>query len=305
MIVKLKPSLKSYLWGGTKLKTDWNKKSDAATLSEAWELSFHPDGPSLVDGGEWDGRPLREVALRQTWGERCGGLPFFPVLTKFIDAAQPLSVQVHPTDEYALAHEGQYGKSELWYILAAQEGAFLYLGMKRDTSSEEFAEALKRNTVCNLLNRVPVKAGETYFIPAGTVHAVGAGITLFEVQQNSDLTYRVYDYDRTDAQGKKRELHVEKAAQVVDRKRLVLPSPERGELLGACKYFTVQRRSGGSMVGSEDSFASVTVLNGRARVGGLELQKGETAFLSAGETARAEGRADYLVVGAGDPRADA
>ena len=216
MIVKLNPALKSYLWGGTKLKTDWNKQTDEATLSEAWELSFHPDGLATVIGGKYDGKPLAEAATRVDWGVNCREFPFFPVLSKIIDSAQALSIQVHPSDEYALEHEGQFGKTEMWYILEADDGAFLYLGLNRTVSAEEFAAAIDSNTVCQLLNRVPVKKGETYFIPSGTIHAIGSGVTLYEVQQNSSLTYRVYDFDRADANGNKRPLHVDKAKAVAN-----------------------------------------------------------------------------------------
>lgn len=296
MLVRLKPALKSYLWGGTKLKADWNKKSDAETVAEAWELSFHPDGPAVIDGGKFDGELLRTVATPAMWGKNCKQFSFFPVLSKLIDAAQPLSIQVHPSDEYALAHEGQYGKTEMWHILDAEEGAFLYLGFKRDTTPEEFADAIKNNTVCDFLNRVPVKAGDTYFIPSGTIHAIGAGITLFEIQQNSSLTYRVYDYDRRDAAGNLRELHVEKAMKVIDWKKYEACDCARGDLLGECKYFSVTRGTGERTLGREDSFVSATVTGGCAEIGGLQVKKGETVFLSAGEFARVEGSAEYIII---------
>lgn len=295
MIVKLKPVLKSYLWGGKKLKSEWNKSGEEV-LSESWELSFHKDGPSEIVGGEHAGKLLRDAATADDWGSNCKHFEFFPVLTKIIDAAQPLSVQVHPSDEYALANEGQYGKTEMWYILDAEEGAFLYLGFNRDVTPEQFSAAVKDGTVCDCLNRVPVKAGDTYFIPSGTVHAIGAGITLFEVQQNSSLTYRVYDFGRVDKNGVPRELHVEKAKKVTNFNKLQVPSPERGELLGKCKYFSTYRLSGERLLGNDESFVCVTVFEGAFKLGSLSLEKGETAFMSAGEHALISGNGQYAVI---------
>ena len=296
MIVKLTPALKSYLWGGTNLKTQFNKNSSEPTLSEAWELSFHSDGLAVICGGEFEGKTLAEVTTRADWGENCAEFPFFPVLSKIIDSAQPLSIQVHPSDDYALANEGQYGKTEMWYILQAEESAFLYLGLNRTVTAEEFACAIENNTVCDLLNKVPVRAGETYFIPSGTIHAIGAGVTLYEVQQNSSLTYRVYDFDRTDAQGNKRPLHVEKAKAVANLNKYDVPSSERGELLGKCKYFSAYKYFGEREAGRDDSFVAVTVVDGTVTLAGITLCKGETAFLSAGERARIEGCGSYILI---------
>ncbi len=301
MLVKLEPALKSYLWGGTKLISRWNKRGGGETLSEAWELSFHAEGLSRVRGGQWDGALLRDVVPRSLWGENCSGFPFFPVLTKLIDAAQPLSVQVHPSDEYALAHEGQYGKTELWHILEAEEGAFLYLGLRRDTSPAQFGEALAEERVCELLNRVPVRAGDTFFIPPGTLHAIGAGVTLFEVQQNSSLTYRVYDYGRRDAAGNLRELHTEKAIRVINWKGMQPCNRRGGDLLGECPYFTAVTCGGGARLGAANSFASATVIRGSGQIGGLAVGKGDTVFLSAGEYADLCGDLSCVAVAVGSP----
>lgn len=296
MIVKLNPALKSYLWGGTKLKTDWNKQSDEATLSESWELSFHPDGRATVIGGKYDGKPLAEAATRADWGRNSAEFPFFPVLSKIIDSAQALSIQVHPSDEYALEHEGQFGKTEMWYILEADDGAFLYLGLNRTVSAEEFAAAIDSNTVCQLLNRVPVKKGETYFIPSGTIHAIGSGVTLYEVQQNSSLTYRVYDFDRADSNGNKRPLHVDKAKAVANLNAYEVPNPRRDALLAKCRYFSAYMFAGEREVGRDDSFVAVTVTDGSIELNGIALCKGETAFMSAGERAQITGGGEYILI---------
>lgn len=295
MIVKLKPALKSYLWGGKNLKTEWGKTGVGDKISEAWELSFHKDGPSAIAEGEFAGKLLCDVATRADWGAKCDGFEFFPVLNKIIDASEPLSIQVHPSDEYALQHEGQYGKTEMWYILSAEPGAFLYLGFNRDMTCAQFAEAIENNTICDYLNKVPVLAGETYFIPSGTIHAIGAGITIFEVQQNSSLTYRVYDFDRKDKDGNRRELHVEKAKAVADLKAKSVPTAVRDALLGKCKYFSVYRYNGERKIGRSDSFVSVTVVDGAIKLGDMPLKKGETAFLSAGESARVKGDGQYIL----------
>ena len=307
MIYKLKPALKSYIWGGTNLKTKWNKVSDEPTLSESWELSFHPVGPSTVDGGEHDGKPLCEVVDKAQWGDACKNFEFFPVLNKLIDSKTNLSVQVHPSDEYALAHEHQYGKTEMWHILDAEPGAKLYLGLNRDMTAEQFAAAIDDKTICDYLNAVPVRPGETYFIPSGTLHAIGGGITLFEIQQNSSLTYRVYDYDRRDANGNARELHVDKAKLVANLNKYVVPNPARGALLGECKYFAAYRYNVGSddceqlTLGKSDSFVSLTVVDGNVDVCSsvcsvqLALRKGDTIFATAGEHFVADGNGTVVV----------
>lgn len=295
MIVKLQPELKSYLWGGKNLKTVYNKIGDEDILSESWELSFNPDGPTKIASGKNAGKLLSEVATAADWGENCKCFEFFPVLNKIIDSAQPLSIQVHPSDEYALQNEGQYGKTEMWHILAAEGGAFLYLGLNCDMTEEQFSAAIQNNTVCDFLNKVPVRAGQTYFIPSGTIHAIGAGITLFEVQQNSSLTYRVYDFDHKDKNGNKRQLHLEKAKTVANLKKYTVPDAERGELLGKCKYFSAYRYFGEREVGMPNSFVSITVTEGRIALGELSLNKGESAFLSAGESVQVKGNGSYVV----------
>lgn len=296
MIYKLKSALKSYIWGGTNLKTQWHKVSDEPTLAESWELSFHPAGPSAIVGGKDDGKLLSDVVPQSEWGANCAEFEFFPVLNKIIDAKNDLSVQVHPDDEYALAHEGQYGKTEMWHILAADKGAKLYLGLNRDMTAEQFAAAIDNKTICECLNAVEVHPGETYFIPSGTLHAIGGGITLFEIQQNSSLTYRVYDYDRRDANGNPRELHVEKAKKVANLNKYDVPSPERDALLGKCKYFAAYRYEGAREFCLADSFLSLTVVDGDVTINGsLGLTKGDTVFATAGEKVAVSGNGKYIV----------
>lgn len=295
MIYKLKAPLKSYVWGGTKLISDWGKTTDLPLVAESWELSFHPDGTCLVDGGVHDGKPITEVVSRADWGDNCQNFSFFPVLNKLIDAKQNLSVQVHPTDDYALEHEGQYGKTEMWHVLDADEGACLYIGLNRDLTPEEFAKCVSDGSICNYLNAVQVHPGETYFIPSGTLHAIGAGITLFEVQQNSSLTYRVFDYNRVGLDGKPRQLHVEKAKKVTNLNKYVVPDAHRDGLLGRCKYFSAYRFCGERSFTYDHSFCSITVVSGNIKLNGVELCKGETAFVTAGQPCCVTGSGQYVL----------
>ncbi len=196
-IEKLIPTCKDYLWGGNKLKEKYGKCTVCDPCAESWELSFHTDGKTLL----LDGKTLEETVTDFEMGNNIQNFPFFSVLIKFIDAKSNLSVQVHPSDEYALTHENSFGKTEMWYIVEADEGAGIYLGFNRDVTAEEYERAIKENTLTDLLEFYSVKSGECYFIPAGTIHAIGAGCLICEIQQNSNLTYRVYDYGRRDKNG--------------------------------------------------------------------------------------------------------
>lgn len=296
MIVKLQPSLKDYLWGGTKLKRLWGKQSELPRLAESWELSFCHDSPSVIADGEHKGKPLFSVATLSDWGKNCNKFNVFPTLVKLIDADENLSVQVHPSDEFALKKEGQLGKTEMWHVLDAEKDAVLYLGLNQNLSEQEFLRAVRHKEITRYLNEIPVRAGETYFVPSGTLHAIGGGITLLEIQQNSTLTYRVYDFDRTDSTGKKRELHLEKALEVVDLQRYVVPNPSRESFLGGCEYFSAYKHVGKLQLKNDDSFTSLTVTDGQVFLNDLLLNKGETAFVSAGETAEVFGNGCYVTV---------
>ena len=287
--VKLAPAYKDYLWGGEKLKKLFNKDTDITPLAESWELSVHKDGESVVCGGEFDGLTLSqylEKLGKAALGENSSDFERFPMLIKFIDAKSDLSVQVHPSDEYALAHEGEYGKTEMWYILDCDEGAFLYYGFSRDIDRDEYERAIREERLTELLNRVEVKRGDVFFIPAGTVHAIGAGIVICEIQQNSNTTYRVYDYGRRDKNGNLRQLHVEKALEVSDLKKSpVRATVEDGDdvLLSSCEYFTVRRlriNGNGKILLDGKSFASVIVTSGE---GSLEIGNKKIDF-SCGES---------------------
>ena len=287
----LDPSLHANLWGGNKLR-GYGKVSSEDRIGESWELSF-------VKGAEAkaDGIPVSEAFPKELWGKRAEGFEFFPVLTKFIDAREKLSVQVHPDDEYALKNEGMYGKSEMWYVVEADEGAGLYMGTSRNVTAEEFAEAVNGGTVEELLSFKKVKAGDVFFIPAGTIHAIGEGVLIFEIQQNSTLTYRLYDYMRRDKDGNLRELHVDKAMKVL-KAEVYKPVKPDGEgdlhpeaLIGECEYFKTHeyKLSEGavSLTVNWDSFLAVTTVSGDALIecseGASKLPLGKSAFIPAGE----------------------
>lgn len=279
-IEKLYPSCKSIVWGGEKLKERYGKQTDASPLAEAWELSLHKAGESMLS----DGSLLSEVATEADFGENCKDFSFFPVLIKFIDANAKLSIQVHPDDSYALENENSLGKTEMWYIVEADEGAGIYLGLKNDISREVFEEAIKNNTVTDYLSFVPVKKGECYFIPAGTIHAICEGCLIYEIQQNSNVTYRVYDYGRKDMNGNERELHVDKALAVSNLQKYECKRLESG-LLGASKYFNVKRldvRGTECLSTSEKSFCCITCVDGAGSIDGQDIRLGDSFFVPAG-----------------------
>ena len=218
-IIRLAPAYKDYLWGGTKLRDLYGKQCDYDIIAESWELSAHPDGNSIVASGRHKGLPFAKylnIIGKEALGWKCAPLQAFPLLIKFIDAKDNLSVQVHPGDDYALEHENEYGKNEMWYVIDAEPGAGLYVGFKKDTSKEEIRQKLKDNTLEDILNFCPTQPGDIFFIPAGTVHAIGAGNLICEIQQSSNSTYRLYDYGRKDKYGNPRELHIEKALDILN-----------------------------------------------------------------------------------------
>ncbi len=291
-ILKLKAATKDYLWGGNRLVEEYGKTPAGDVTAESWELSCYPGSESVIENGEFAGKTLTEYINKcgkSVLGTCCAKFEDFPVLIKFIDARNDLSIQVHPSDEYAKEHEGQYGKTEMWYILNADEGAFLYYGFNRAVSKEEFTRRIEDQTLTEVLNAYPVKKGDVVFIESGTLHAIGAGILLAEIQQNSNVTYRIYDYGRRDKNGNLRELHVEKALDVTKCepvKSVPMPKPH----IGMCKYFTVDKvdvSDGVNKTGIVDnsSFLHILILggNGSIKNGADEMscRKGDSFFLPA------------------------
>ena len=315
----LRPSGKDYLWGGNRLNDEFEKNIDLQPLAETWECSTHPDGPSYVVGGKFDGKELAEVlkAHPEYLGERHKGECTLPILIKFIDAKKDLSVQVHPTDEYAREKEnGQLGKTEMWYVLDAGRDARLVYGLKQDCTKDEMRKAITGGTVMQYLQKVPIHKDDLFFIPAGTVHAIGAGALVAEIQENSNLTYRLYDYDRVDKDGKKRELHIDKALDVANLHRSAEPKqPLRvlryrqgmaSELLTRCKYFEVyrmlintERRQKVHYRADDLAFRVLLCINGCGTIvyesGIITFYKGDCIFVPAdSETMTIHSQAQFL-----------
>ena len=300
-IMKLTPTIKDYIWGGRRLIEDFGKKTDLACAAESWELSCHADGQSTAADGEYKGHTLAEYIERegrQVLGTNCEKFAEFPVLIKLIDAARDLSIQVHPNDEYAQRVEGEYGKTEMWYIVDCVEGSKLYYGFKQPTSKAAFKQSIEDCTLEELLNSVTVHKGDVFFIEAGTIHAIGAGIIIAEIQQNSNTTYRVYDYGRLGADGKPRALHVEKALDVtatepaapyVSTTPVVNGTGFTRSRLADCKYFTVDKldiNGGVQLCADTSSFNSLLCVSGsgiiKSSCGEQAINKGDSFFIPAG-----------------------
>jgi len=221
--LKMAPCYKEYIWGGTRLKTEYGKSDAPEVTAESWELACHKDGCSIVAEGPLKGKSLNDLAaLDRTgfWGQDCAAGKF-PILVKLIDAAKDLSVQVHPSDATALYEKGEQGKTEMWYVIDCQPQAFLYLGFSQGLDREELLARAKDGTICQSLNRVSVHRGDVFYILPGTVHALGAGTVIAEIQQNSNTTFRVYDYHRRRPDGKERPLHLERASEVMNYEPIV------------------------------------------------------------------------------------
>lgn len=298
--LKLSPAFKNYIWGGNRLIRAFGMDSPYEKTAEAWVLSCHPDGENVIQNGAFAGRTLSDVLQNEgkSWlGTHGSAFSFFPVLIKLIDAKDNLSVQVHPSDDYALKNENQYGKTEAWYILDCDEDAEIIYGVNRDLTKEQFRAAIEQGTLLDCVNRVKVKPGDLFFIASGTLHAICKGILLAEVQQNSNVTYRVYDYGRLQ-NGKPRDLHIEKAVDVtnlhaIDCSGKPLGNPETIDgntetLLTQCDLFTVRRldvKEQATVTADPTSFVSLVAIDGNGVLTHgdtvLTLYKGESIFLPA------------------------
>ncbi len=297
--IKLNPVFKEIVWGGNRLKSDYNYKSELNNIAEAWVLTARPDGDNTVINGEFEGESFTKVIKehKEYLGTKGTKYEEFPLLIKFIDAKSDLSVQVHPDDEYARIHENSYGKTEAWYVLDCEDGAELIYGFNKKISKEEFRKSVEDNTFLQYVNKVKVKKGDIFFISAGTLHAIGGGILLAEVQQNCNTTYRVYDYGRL-VNGKPRELHIEKAMDVT-----VTDVPSRstepegsaencGDAvktdLPSCEFFkmtSLDVDGNCEITVGDESFVSLLILDGEgtltSNITELTLNKGESVFLPA------------------------
>lgn len=292
---KLKPYCAKAIWGGNNLRKKYGKISEE-NIAEAWELSGYPGKESVIVGGEFDGKTITElisVLGQRALGTKAESYDKFPLLIKLIDAAAPLSIQVHPNDEIAKKLGADGGKTEMWIICDCENDAFIYYGMKEVLSAEAFEKAILDGSITEHLNKVYVKPGDTFFIKAGTVHAIGAGITICEIQQTSDTTYRLFDYKRKDANGNERELHIEKGIIATDQtppEGFYEEGIRRGDetVLVSCPYFTVSRleiNGEASVTVGKESFSAFTVTNGEGKLHSvgdeITLKKGETVFIPA------------------------
>ena len=317
----LSPSAKDYIWGGRRLNDEFAKGIDMMPLAETWECSTHPNGPSFVASGNNKGMSLASVIEQNPslLGKKYEGLGELPILIKFIDAKSDLSVQVHPTDEYARDNEnGQLGKTEMWYVLDAAKDARLVYGLSHNMTKTRISKAIENGTIENYLQFVPVNKDDVFFIEAGTIHAICAGCLIAEIQENSNLTYRLFDYDRIDFNGSKRTLHIDKALDVAYLNSMSEPKQplrvlkyEQGvarELLSRCKYFEVyrmivntERRQKVVYRADEMSFCVLLCINGCGAISfgndSLEVFKGDCIFVPAdSEEIKLHGQMQFLDV---------
>lgn len=262
------------IWGGTKLHQEFGYELPSDKIGEYWAISAHPNGVSKIANGRYQGWDLATLYAkeRSLFGNRSE--PVFPLLTKILDANDWLSVQVHPDDAYALKHEGELGKTECWYVIAADEGAEIIYGHEAQTK-EELAQKIKDKEWEQLLTHVPVKAGDFFYVPSGTMHAIGSGILILETQQSSDTTYRVYDFDRRDASGHLRELHLEQSIDVLNLGKPANSRPVtmqvddlRSTLLVANAFFAVYKweLTGCANVTKTVDYSLVSVLSGQGQL---------------------------------------
>ena len=292
-VVKLKAATQNYIWGGNRL-FKYGKESKDEIIAESWELSCHPAGLSIIDSGIDKGQYLKDVISIDDIGQKCSKFPFFPLLNKLIDAKNDLSIQVHPSDEYALKYENSFGKTEMWYVVDADEGAMLHIGLNKDVSKEEFKQRIENNTLLEILNHIPVKKGDCYFIPSGTLHAIGRGCFIYEIQENSNLTYRVYDYGRVGKDGKPRELHIDKALEVTNLNKVV-PQNLKTNPLAVCPYFEVSKTKNEKQIKAPiDSFAFITILQGHGNVNNIPFNQGDSFFIPCNKLALIEGDYDAI-----------
>ena len=295
-LVKLNPIVKDYIWGGTYFK-NFNKGLSLDRVSECWELSVRDNDSSLIASGKDQGKRLVDVITRDDIGPVMDRFPYFPLLIKLIDAKENLSVQVHPSDDYALKYENSFGKSEMWHIIAADKGSGLYVGLNKDYSKEEIEKALKEGNIINCLNFFEVKPGDTFIINPGTIHAIGAGVRLIEIQQNSNLTYRLYDYNRLDQFGNPRELHIKKALDVIDYRQFKVVK-SANEVLADNQYFTVKEVNFDNELeinANDKAFISFTFLEGKGKVNDIDFNQYDTFFLPYGKKCLIKGKGRVVI----------
>ena len=290
-IIELIPSIKEYLWGGFKLKKYKDLDNKYEKISESWELSFLDEGPSKFINKECKEVELRNEVTSLDLGKNINNFKFnnkifFPLLIKLIDSNDSLSIQVHPSDDYALKHENSLGKEEMWIILDSNPNSYLYLGLNKDLTKEEFLNSVNNNTLLDNLNKVYVKKDDIFLVKPGTIHAIGKGITLLEIQESSFLTYRIYDFNRVDKNGKKRELHLTKALDVINFNKLDISSIDltnNDEI--RTKYFNVILSNLNKDESKEylysNSFVLATIIDGEGFINDKKVSKFKSYFIKA------------------------
>ena len=290
-IIELIPSIKEYLWGGFKLKKYKDLDNKYEKISESWELSFLDEGPSKFINKEGKEVELRNEVTSLDLGKNINNFKFnnkifFPLLIKLIDSNDSLSIQVHPSDDYALKHENSLGKEEMWIILDSNPNSYLYLGLNKDLTKEEFLNSVNNNTLLDNLNKVYVKKDDVFLVKPGTIHAIGKGITLLEIQESSFLTYRIYDFNRVDKNGKKRELHLTKALDVINFNKLDISSIDltsNDEI--TTKYFNVILSNLNKDESKEylysNSFVLATIIDGEGFINDKKVSKFKSYFIKA------------------------
>ncbi len=293
--MKLQPAYKDYLWGGNKMKQLYRKQNNLSVTAESWELSCHPDGNSIIVNGAYAGQQLTNVLHEYPSyvAKNFSDQEVFPILIKFIDAAQDLSIQVHPSDDSADVSHGEQGKAEMWYVVQCEPQSYIYYGLNQEVSKERFMRRAEDGSICKILNKVPVHEGDIFFIHPGTIHALGKGVIIAEIQQNSNTTFRVFDYCRKDAQGNLRPLHIKRASEVVDYQPVIPDQAgENNQMytstyeyaqIFTCDYFKVARVRCSveiSLCCTDVSFHSILVIAGTGQL----FYKDEQYSLAAGDS---------------------
>ncbi len=289
-IIFLEPIYKDYIWGGHKLKEELGKASPYEKTAESWEISSNQNGICKIKNNEFSGKDLREIysnteIKESIFGKNCNKYSEFPILIKFIDAMNNLSIQVHPDDTYARKQGFQYGKNEMWYVMDANVDSNLIAGMNKKVSNEELKDIVENNKIKDYLNIVPVKRGDSVYIPAGTLHAIMSGLLICEIQQNSDITYRVYDWDRVGKDGKPRQLHIKEAIDTIRPEyipEILHSTDEATQVLASNDLFKVEKIICGEFIQSttnSDTFEAFCVVDGNGKIDGIEIKKGDSFII--------------------------
>lgn len=307
-VLKLKSAVKDYLWGGRRLSEAYGVNQEGI-IAESWVVSCHPDGPSTIIESEYEGMSLIsyiDLKGKHILGSRGIKYDKFPILCKLLDAQNDLSIQVHPNNEYALRVEHEFGKNEMWLVLEAKPGSRIYYGVKEPMNKQQFKSHIEDSTIMNQLNAVYAQPYDVFYIPAGTIHALGKGFVVAEIQQSSNSTYRIYDYDRVGPDGKKRELHIEKSVEVSNLE----PSPKQKPLhwegnianLIQNEFFQnqlVRNVESTTYKTSLESFQALVVTKGKGKLKNKEyrydMNQGDGFFVEAGSEFIVDGQVEFII----------